>query len=689
MKTLLAICLGVLAASTWAGPGHDHGEAASSPGLSVLDVALRLQITDPQGRPVTGINDQVKLTLQEGKEVVRSTTSHSEEEPGAYHVEQSFEHEGEYGVVWAAATGGKTLSAAFEVVVGHNEEAAPAGVPLEILIGGGVLAAALAFFIGRSTVRAKAAGAALLCALLAVSAAPIASAQDDHGHDHGGGAPSAGEPLQIGIGKAGVMSASKQVDGYRLAFSLVVIPPDPSLVRISREQRELLGLQTETLGRGAFGKGIRAAGQVQADPSRMASLSSPASGRVDQVSANLGDQVKKGQVLAVVIAPEAAGAQADVAAAQAIVFQAQANQQRAMRSLELAKQSLARQEEFARTGAFSQPSLQAARTELASAQSEQSEAQSTLRQARTEQATHARELERTRQLFADKLASRREVEAAELEASLDAERIQQAQARVLQAESRVKSATETVAREERIQKEGLYNRREIETARAEVRRAEGELRATEIELKGARSTVQAARARVGAFGGSGRIALTAPISGTITMRSVNRGEAVEPGRNLMTILDTSEVWVEADLFEGDLARARIGMAAEVKTNGGDSAILLGAVAQIGKVVDPDKRTAPVRIRVQNRDARLRQNEFAQVLLITEDAQDALSVPVSAVQEIGGLPVVFVETPKGFVRTNVALGPSANNRLEVKSGLKPGDRVATQGSYQLRMMAAAQ
>jgi cobalt-zinc-cadmium efflux system membrane fusion protein len=131
------------------------------------------------------------------------------------------------------------------------------------------------------------------------------------------------------------------------------------------------------------------------------------------------------------------------------------------------------------------------------------------------------------------------------------------------------------------------------------------------------------------------------------------------------------------------------MPVEVKTDSGENDILFGDVAQIGKVVDPDKRTAPVRIRVKNREARLRQNEFAQVLLVTEGAGTALSVPESAIQEIGGLPVVFVETPKGFIRRSVALGPSANNRREVKTGLQPGDRVATQGSYQLRMMAAAQ
>lgn len=692
MKFFASVALLFVVVSAWAGPGddhgHDHGTVAST-GASALDVELNLKVTDPQGKPVTGINDQVKVVLKEGAEVVREATSHAEEDPGAYHVDQAFEHEGTYRTQWSLPAGGTTLAAEFDVVVGHEATEAHTGLPLPLLIGGGILGLVVAFLVGRSTAKGRAAGAAMLCALLVVSSTPVAIAQDDHGHDHGSASSPGGEPLQIGIGKVGVMSETKKVDGYTLTLTIIVMPPDPNLVRISAEQREMLGLKTETLGRGAFGKGIRATGQIQADPSRIANIAAPASGRVEQVAANLGGRVRKGQVLAVVIAPEAAGAQADVASAQAIAYQAQANRQRAVRALELARQNLTRQQEFAQTGVFSQPSLQAARNELATAQSELSEAQSALRQSRSEQATHARELVRVRQLFEDKLASRREVEAAELEANLDAERVGQAQARVSQAETRVKNAQQTLTREERIQKEGLYNRREIETARAEVMRAEGEVKAAEIELKGAQSTVQAARARVGAFGGSGRIALTSPIDGTVTMRSVNRGEAVEAGRNLMTVLDTNEVWVQADLFESDLARVKVGMSVEVTTNAGDGSILIGQVAQIGKVVDPEKRTTPVRIRVRNLDGSLRQNEFVQALLITSEAEAAISVPDSAVQEIGGLPVVFVETPKGFVRQSVTLGPSANNRREVLSGLKPGDRVATQGSYQLRMMAAAQ
>ncbi len=668
--------------------GHDHGNETPAAGPTSLEVELTLKVLDPSGKPASGLNDQVRLNLTHEGKVILDKPSHGEEEPGVYHVDASLEAEGEYEAAWSLPGADRALTASFPVVVGHAESKEASSSPLWLYGIGGV-GLLVAFFFGRSTARGRSVGAAMLALLLIPGMPPIAQAGEGHDHSHDAG-PASAEPLGIGIGKVGVMSQTREIEGYTLVFTLVVLPPDPSLVKLTEAQRELLGLEVETLGRAAFGKGISATGEVQADPSRVAALSAPAAGRVEAVHANLGQPVRKGQVLAVIHAPEAAGAQAEVALAQAALLQAQANRQRASKSVELAKQQLQRQQEFAQTGAFSQPTLLAARNELASAEGELAEAQSGLRQAKAEQATHARELARVQSLYADKLASRREVEAAELEARLDQERVSQSETRVRQTEVRVKTAREVVQREERIQREGLYNRREIENAKAEVSRAEGELRASETEVRGAQSTLSAARARIGAYGASGgRISIVSPIDGTIVSRTVNTGEAAEAGRMLFEVLDTRTMWVQVELFEPDVERVAVGMPVEIRTETDSSRVLQGTIGSIGKVVNPQTRTAPVRIEVSNPDGTLRKNEFAQALILTDLEGESLSVPASAIQEIGGLKVVFVQTPQGFRRTHVRLGPSASNRVEILEGLKPGDRVVTQGAYQLRMMAVAQ
>lgn len=675
-------------------PHEDHPPedgAAQTSGSNVLDVELSLRVSDPAGNPVEINSEDIGVSILEEGEPIREASPHSGEEPGEYHLTQDFAHEGRYTAIWSVSVAGEELSATFPILVAHADEETRSGTSIWLLIVGGLVGVGLAFYIGRLTAKGTATAASILVLLAFVGATLSVQANgegDGHAHDEPVSADST-VPLSIGLGQIGILSDSQVVNGYTLTMTINVLPPDPTLIVISDEQSELIGLEVETIGMADFGKGISATGQVHADPSKYVSLSALASGQVVSVDAVIGQTVRRGQVLAVINAPEAAGAQAEVASAQSLVLQAKANRQRASHALAIARQNLARQQELAATGAFSQPSLQAARTELASAESVLAQAETTLRQARAEQATHARELARVQSLYDEKLASRRELEAAQLEAQLDRERVSGAEAQVAQARTLVANARAAVQREERIQSEGLYNRREIELAESEVTRAQGELTAAEMEVRGAESIVRAAQTRASAFGGSGgRMTITAPISGTIVSRAVSAGETVSPDQVLFEVFDTTQVWIHLELFEPDLANITIGMPVEIRTESHPDRVLYGTIGTIGEVIDPETRTAPVRVSVTNPEGVLRRNEFAQATIFTDYQEQTLSVPETAIQEIGGFKVVFVKMPNGFRWRQVVLGSSANNRVEVLTGLEPGDRVATQGSYQLRMMASA-
>lgn len=692
MLALIALGALTLVATATAHEDHAHDEGATqASGPTVLDVELSLRIHDPAGNPVEISSEDIRVSVLEEGQPIRETSPHGGEESGEYHFTQNFEHEGSYSAIWLVPVAGEELSATFPIVVAHAEGETPGGTPIWLLIVGGIVGVGLAFYIGRLTAKRAGTTASILVVLAIVGVTMSVQANgegDGHAHDEPVSAASA-VPLSIGLGQIGVLSDSQVVNGYTLTMTINVLPPDPTLIVISDEQSELIGLEIETIGMADFGKGISATGQVHADPAKFVSLNALASGRVVSVDALLGQTVRRGQVLAVINAPEAAGAQADIASAQSLVLQARANRQRAALSLQLARQNQQRQQEFAATGAFSQPSLQAARTELAGAESVLAQAETSLRQALAEQATHARELARVQSLYEEKLASRRELEAAQLEAQLDRERVSGAEAQVAQARTLVANARAAVQREERIQSEGLYNRREIEIAQSEVARAQGELTAADMEVRGAESIVRSAQTRASAFGGAGgRMSITSPISGTIVSRQVSAGENVSPDQVLFEVFDTSEVWIHLELFEPDLARVTIGMPVEIRTESQPDRVLYGTIGTIGEVIDPESRTAPVRVSVTNPEGVLRRNEFAQATIFTDYQEQTLSVPEAAIQEIGGFKVVFVKTPNGFRWRQVVLGSSANNRVEVLTGLEPGDRVATQGSYQLRMMASA-
>lgn len=689
MRGLLLFVLVLTPFGGLAGPGDDHAhDDTPASARPALDVQLRLSVRDPQGTPVAELGDHLSLTLNSPSGMVVTSSPLAEDEPGVYHFDQHLVEPGEYDVRWNLALGEKNLVADFDIVV-RQESEDPHGGPstwLLVLVGVGVLV--LGYALGRKSSGPRAASTLLLGSLL-LGVSPLARAGGEDDHRHDAPAKGASAPLRIGIGQLGVMSQTKEIEGYRLTLMLRLVQPDPNLVQLTADQRELLGIEVETLARAPFGKGITATGEVQADASRAAKLGAPVSGRVESVSVDVGRQVRKGQVLAVVFSPEAAGAQAELAAARSLALQARANRHRAVSALEIARQNLKRQEEFARTGAFSQPGLAMARREMQEAERELRDAKSALADAVIKHETHERELRRIEELYANKLASLRQLEEARLEDKLDEEALARAETRVESAQKAVDVAREQLTREERIQKEGLYDRRELETATAEVRRAEGELRATEAELRGAEATIAAITAKVSAYGGGWRLPIESPIDGTVVQRNASKGEAVQPGQILFEVLDMSKVWVEIDLFESDIAAVKPDMPVEIRPDSDESLVLRGHIESIGKVLDPDRRTVHARVQVENPDGALRQNEFVQALIITDVAGDSLSVPAAAVQEIGGLKVVFIQTSTGYLRRNVKLGPSANNRFEVLEGLEAGDKVVTQGSYQLRMMAVSQ
>jgi RND family efflux transporter MFP subunit len=671
------------------GHSHDHDDHHAGPGS--VKVEFTLAITDKEGQPLTGANESVTAEIFKGEEEESHAHSHAEEEPGVYHMDLSLAGEGSYRAVMGADAKGQRLKADFPLVIGHSEPASAEDGSVFLWVVGAVAAILIAFWLGRSTGKGqRAAMGTAVAALFLFPLIPVAQAGDDHGHSHDEPASSKVEPLQVGIGALGQLKQTKVVNGWSMTLTVAVIPPDPNVVALSEDQRELLGLEVETITATQGTQGIAAVGQVRADSKGMAVISAQTEGRIESLSAALGQRVTRGQVLAVIQAPAAAEASSDVAVARAALIQAMSNAQRAEAGVKAARQNLARQEGFAAAGAFSQPSLAAARTEMAASTRELASAKSQLREAMEEQTAHQKELERLEALFADKLASRRDVEVARLETRLDAERVSQAQSRVAQAEAALESARGALAREDRLEKEGLYNRREIEAAKSDLTQAEADLAAAQAEVRAARELIAASQQKIGALAGrGGRITLTSPIAGTVTRINANVGEAALPGQALIEVLDTSTVWIEASLFEADIRRVKLGMPVNVWPQSDPGKTQRGVVGHIDKAFDEATRTAAVRIRVSNPDGALRQNEFAGAFIVTDQRGARVSVAEAAVQEIGGLKVVFVEGPDGFRRTPVKLGSKANKRWEALSGLKVGDKVATQGSYQLRMMAVAQ
>ncbi|HYX28224.1 MAG TPA: efflux RND transporter periplasmic adaptor subunit [Pyrinomonadaceae bacterium] len=177
-------------------------------------------------------------------------------------------------------------------------------------------------------------------------------------------------------------------------------------------------------------------------------------------------------------------------------------------------------------------------------------------------------------------------------------------------------------------------------------------------------------------------ALNSPIDGTVVERNATIGATVGTDANVFKIIDTSRVWIDADVFEKDLPRIRNGQGVKVTTTAFPGTTFSGKVIFIDSVVNPDSRTVKVRTEVPNPDGRLKPDMFATVEIITDVNTAAESVPQSAVLDDGGKKVVFVAEANTYKERQVQLGIQSGDRVEVIDGLNAGDRVVVKGNYLL-------
>jgi len=186
------------------------------------------------------------------------------------------------------------------------------------------------------------------------------------------------------------------------------------------------------------------------------------------------------------------------------------------------------------------------------------------------------------------------------------------------------------------------------------------------------------------------VTVTSPADGLVIARSVNPGQVINAGLDLFVVTDLSTVWIIGDLYERDFSRVRVGSAATITLPSMPDRAVKGRVAYIDPRVDPATRTAKVRVEVPNRGGELRLGMFVTMSIQTGTTERMTVVPRAAVQTMGDRSVVYVpaEGEEGkFVERTVRLGPPAGEFVPVLDGLKPGDKVVTDGSFYLRAEAA--
>jgi multidrug efflux pump subunit AcrA (membrane-fusion protein) len=170
------------------------------------------------------------------------------------------------------------------------------------------------------------------------------------------------------------------------------------------------------------------------------------------------------------------------------------------------------------------------------------------------------------------------------------------------------------------------------------------------------------------------------MGGTVVAQNVVRGQGVAPGLELFEVVDTSRVWVFANLPIEQARRFRAGDQGTIVPKGGQP--ITAPLTYIAPLADETTRTIRVRFEVTNLDGVLKPREYVDVLL-TVSGSPTLAVPLAAMTSVGTQRGVFVRRENGYVFVPLETGREGGGWIEVRRGLQEQDVVVAEGAFDLK------
>jgi Cu(I)/Ag(I) efflux system membrane fusion protein len=176
------------------------------------------------------------------------------------------------------------------------------------------------------------------------------------------------------------------------------------------------------------------------------------------------------------------------------------------------------------------------------------------------------------------------------------------------------------------------------------------------------------------------VTLRSPYEGVVVEKAVLAGQRIMPGDAAYRIADLSQVWVEGEVFERDLPAVRMGQRVTAEFTALPGVVREGRVTYLYPTVNPETRTARIRVALSNPRSVLKPGMYA-TIRFSAPTDSVYSVPRSAVLATGRRNFVFVRGGDGrFVPTPVTLGAATDERVEILKGLRLGDTVVASGTF---------
>jgi cobalt-zinc-cadmium efflux system membrane fusion protein len=267
----------------------------------------------------------------------------------------------------------------------------------------------------------------------------------------------------------------------------------------------------------------------------------------------------------------------------------------------------------------------------------------------------------------------------------------EAESSYLESEATLRLARKALDRQAALREEGISSEKEFLAARQDAESAGIRAQAASDKLRrlGLPQAEIDGLGKAGPAAAQGRLVLRAPTASTVLDMHAVPGEAARPDQNVFTIGDLSQMWVLADVYEGQvkqvLAHEHHGdMRANVTAKAFPGEVFPATVDFVAPSMDEKTRTLKVRIGVPNPKGKLRAGMFVNVELFLPSGPDALVVPRAALLSDEGRSFVFVRHHGDYwIRRPVETGRMSGDQVEIAKGLAGGETVATEGCFLLK------
>ncbi len=247
--------------------------------------------------------------------------------------------------------------------------------------------------------------------------------------------------------------------------------------------------------------------------------------------------------------------------------------------------------------------------------------------------------------------------------------VEQAQAQLASAQAQHELAQDTYERQEPLYRDSIISPSEFQNVRSQRTQALASLNQARANLSQAEE--QLANTRI-----------TAPFTGTVEERLAERGEQVSPGQQVVRLVNTERVRVQAGVperYANDLER---GDSVQVRIQSAALADRTGRIVFVGNTVDPASRTFSIEVEIDNAERRLKPEMVAKLFVVRERLDDVLVVPRSAISRdedgLGAYTVARTDSGAVVRSHRVTAGPATGNQMVIESGLDPDDELITVG-----------